>query len=68
MPMTDLQHYDITRAHRTGCGTRQTRKAMVCPVCKEELTEDDDVYIGYNDTVIGCEHCVRWHPAAEERV
>lgn len=32
----------------------------------EELTDDDDVYIGENDDIIGCCYCVRSRPAAEE--
>lgn len=63
--MTDLEHPDITRARRTGYGTRNA-DTMVCPVCGEELTEDDDVYIGENDDIIGCCYCVRAHPAGEE--
>lgn len=64
--MNDIEHPDITRAECTGYGRLQTREVMICPVCKEGLTEDDDVYIGENNDVIGCCYCVRTHPAAEE--
>lgn len=49
-----MEHYDITRARRTGYGTRNA-DTMVCPVCGEEC---ETYYVDKFGDIFGCENCV----------
>ena len=58
--MTNLDdHPDIAAAMRTGYPRGKTVRMRCCPMCGEELTLEEIIYINANGEAIGCETCVR---------
>ena len=56
-------HPDIAAAMATGYPSGQKRE-RVCPVCGEDLSPDDTVYMNWRE-VIGREHCINGMAAIE---
>lgn len=52
-------HPDIERCERTGLAPGQKDERIYCPVCGEELSIFDKMYIKRkNAEIIGCRYCV----------
>ena len=59
-------HPDIEQIERTGYA-EEPEPPLRCPECGEELTVDDEIFVGYSRTIVGCSHCLHRHSSEDAR-